>query len=100
MPEDFIDSIWDHYDHGTQRAVLKLYRSAPSQALARAQERLGDISAPALVVWGSDDRYLPTRFAHAYGDALGGQVEIVDAAGHWPWIDKPELVDRVCAFLS
>jgi pimeloyl-ACP methyl ester carboxylesterase len=100
MPEDFIDSIWDHYDHGTQRAVLKLYRSAPSQALARAQERLSEISAPALVVWGSDDRYLPTRFAHAYGDALGGQVEIVDAAGHWPWIDKPELVDRVCAFLS
>lgn len=100
MPDEFIDSIWDHYDHGTQRAVLKLYRSAPPEALARARERLSDISAPALVVWGADDQYLPTRFAHAYGEALGGEVEIVDGAGHWPWIDKPELIERVCGFLA
>ena len=73
MPEDFIDSIWDHYDHGTQRAILKLYRSAPPDVLARAGERLGEISAPALVVWGGDDPYLPPRFAHAYGEALGGE---------------------------
>jgi pimeloyl-ACP methyl ester carboxylesterase len=100
MPDDFIDSIWDHYDHGTQRAILKLYRSAPPEVLARAGERLAEIKAPALVVWGGDDSYLPTRFAHAYGDALRGEVEVVDGAGHWPWIDRPELVERLCEFLS
>jgi pimeloyl-ACP methyl ester carboxylesterase len=102
MPDDFIDSIWDHYDHGTQRAVLKLYRSAPPAALARAGERLGQIEAPALVLWGGDDQYLPTHFAHAYGEALGGEttVEVVEGASHWPWIDRPELVGRVCDFLS
>jgi len=31
--------------------------------------------------------------------ALGGEVEVVEAAGHWPWIDRPELVERVCGFL-
>jgi len=100
MPEDFIDSVWDHYDHGTQRAVLKLYRSSPPEVLARARERLTEIDARALVLWGADDRYLPVRFAHAYGETLGGEVEVVDGAGHWPWIDKPELVERVCGFLS
>jgi pimeloyl-ACP methyl ester carboxylesterase len=30
---------------------------------------------------------------------LGGEVEVVDGAGHWPWIDKPEVVERVCGFL-
>jgi pimeloyl-ACP methyl ester carboxylesterase len=102
MPDDFIDSIWDHYDHGTQRAVLKLYRSAPPEVLAQAGERLGAISAAALVIWGADDPYLPKRFAFDYGQALGGEttVEIVDGAGHWPWIDQPRLVDRVCDFLS
>jgi pimeloyl-ACP methyl ester carboxylesterase len=102
MPDDFIDSIWDHYDHGTQRAVLKLYRSAPPEVLAQAGQRLGEISAPALVVWGGDDQYLPKRFAFDYGEALGGEttVEIVDGAGHWPWIDRPQLVDRLCDFLS
>jgi pimeloyl-ACP methyl ester carboxylesterase len=102
MPDDFIDSIWDHYDHGTQRAILKLYRSAPPEALARAGDRLGQIRCPALVIWGADDQYLPPRFAHAYGEALGGEstVELVEGTGHWPWIDKPELVERVCGFLS
>jgi pimeloyl-ACP methyl ester carboxylesterase len=100
MPKDFVDSIWDHYDHGTQRAILKLYRSAPPEVLARAGESLGGIGAPALVVWGGDDRYLPTRFAHAYGEVLGGEVEVLDGAGHWPWIDRPEVVERVCSFLA
>jgi pimeloyl-ACP methyl ester carboxylesterase len=99
MPEDFVNSIWDHFDHGTQRAILKLYRSAPPEVLAHAGERLGEINAPARVVWGADDRYLPTRFAHAYGEVLGAEVEVVDGAGHWPWIDRPELIERVCAFL-
>ena len=102
MPDDFIDSIWDHYDHGTQRAILKLYRASPPAILAHAGARLGEIRSPALVIWGADDPYLPTRFAHAYGEALGGEtdVEVVEGANHWPWIDNPELVERVCAFLS
>jgi len=102
MSDGFIDSIWEHYDHGTQRAVLKLYRSAPPPVLARAGARLGEIRCRALVLWGADDPYLPSRFAPEYGEALGGEteVEVVDGASHWPWIDKPELVERVCAFLS
>ena len=102
MPDDFIDSIWDHFDHGTQRAILKLYRSAPPAVLAEAGTRLGEIRCAAFVLWGADDPYLPARWARAYGDALGGEtrVEVVEGANHWPWIDKPELVERVCAFLS
>ena len=102
MPDDFIDSIWNHYDHGTQRAVLKLYRSAPADSLPEAGRRLGTITGPALVLWGGNDQYLPSRFADAYGEALGGEteVEVVEGAGHWPWIERPELVERVCEFLS
>lgn len=102
MPAEFIDSIWNHYDHGTQRAILKLYRSAPPAILAQAGGRLDEIKAPALVLWGGEDQYLPTRFAAAYGEALGGEttVEVVDGASHWPWIDKPELVQLIADFLK
>jgi pimeloyl-ACP methyl ester carboxylesterase len=102
MPEDFYDSVWDHFDHGTQRAILKLYRSAPAAALPDAGARLGELGCPALVVWGADDPYLPASFAHAYAEALGGEakVEVVEGANHWPWIDEPGLVERICAFLS
>ncbi len=55
------------------------------------------MTAPALVVWGDADPYLPVGFADAYAAALGGPatVERIEGAGHWPWLDRPELVDRV-----
>jgi pimeloyl-ACP methyl ester carboxylesterase len=95
------DRAWSHFDHGTQRAALRLYRSAPPAVLAAAGARLGELTAPALVLWGEEDPYIPTDFAHAYAEALGGptRVEVVSGAGHWPWIDRPELVDRLASFL-
>jgi pimeloyl-ACP methyl ester carboxylesterase len=97
-----IDGMWKYFDHGTQRAILRLYRSAPEQKLAEAGRNLGAIKAPALVVWGAKDHYLDPKWAHAYAAALGGpsEVGIVDDAGHWPWYEEPQVVDRVAAFLA
>ena len=93
--------IAQRFDQGTQRAVLRLYRSAPEDALARVGEQLGRITCPALVIWGERDPYLPTRFAHAYADALpGATAQIVPGAGHWPWLQEPELVRTVSSFLE
>jgi pimeloyl-ACP methyl ester carboxylesterase len=106
LPEDVLDAEVDaafaDFDHGTQRAILRLYRSAPSQVLARAGDRLGGIDAPALVVWGAREPFLPTRFAHELAKALGGpaEVDVVDGAGHWPWLDRPDVVERVVSFLA
>ena len=97
----FVDELWPHFDHGTQRAILKLYRAAPPDVLARAGERLGEIDAPGLVVWGEEDRFLPNEFAQRYADALGGEtrVEVVPGAIHWLWLERPEVVDTITAFL-
>jgi pimeloyl-ACP methyl ester carboxylesterase len=97
-----VENMYEHFDHGTQRAILKLYRSAPPDVLARAGDGLGDIAAPALVLWGEDDHFLPLSFAHGYADALGGdaRVEIVPGAIHWIWLERPEVVDEVAAFLN
>ena len=106
VPEELVDAWAEegmrYFDHGTQRAILRLYRSAPSDVLARAGERLGDVTADALVVWGERDGFLPTSFAHGYADALGGdaRVEIVERAGHWPWLGRPEVVELVAGFLG
>jgi pimeloyl-ACP methyl ester carboxylesterase len=100
--EEWVDAVFEDFDHGTQRAILRLYRSAPSEVLARAGDRLGQIRAPALVVWGEREPFLGTRFAHAFAEALGGpaEVEIVEGAGHWPWLEKDEVIDRVTRFLG
>jgi len=97
----FIDSIWAHLDRGTFEAILRLYRSAPPDRLAAAGERLASITAPSLVVWGVRDRYIPARFGRAYAERLpNAELLELPRAGHWPWIDAPEVVDRVIRFLA
>jgi pimeloyl-ACP methyl ester carboxylesterase len=100
LPDTWLDSVLDHFDQGTQRAILKLYRSSPPDALARAGLDLGRLDMPALVVWGLRDPYIPGRFAAEYARALPNAelLELPDA-GHWWWLDRPDAIDRVVEFL-
>lgn len=100
VPRELVTAAWRHFDQGTQRAILRLYRSAPEPELARAGRDLGRIGAPALVVWGAHDPYIPSRFGEQYAAGLGdARVEHVKDAGHWPWLDRAELIDRIADFL-
>lgn len=101
LPEAWIDSVLAHFDHGTQRAILRLYRGSPPDVLARAGSELHRLTMPALVVWGMRDPYIPARFAGEYARALPNAelLELPDA-GHWWWLDRPEAIDRVIAWLA
>ena len=101
LPEDFLDLIWRGRRPGTWPALLDLYRSADPDRLAAAGSRLGELSCPALVVWGRADPYIPARFGRAYAERLpAAELVELERAGHWPWLDRPEIIDRVVAFLS
>jgi pimeloyl-ACP methyl ester carboxylesterase len=101
LPDEWIDSVMAHFDQGTQRAILRLYRSSPPDELARAGERLERLEMPSLVVWGTQDPYIPQRFAGEYAKALPNSelVELPDA-GHWWWLDRPDAIERVADFLA
>jgi pimeloyl-ACP methyl ester carboxylesterase len=101
MPEAWLESVLAHFDQGTQRAILRLYRSSPPAVLAAAGARLGELQMPALVLWGSKDPYIPARFAGEYARALpNAELVELDDAGHWPWLDRPDVIERVVDFLS
>jgi pimeloyl-ACP methyl ester carboxylesterase len=101
LPRELADAAWATFDHGTQRAILKLYRSASPDVLARAGERLGEVRAPALILWGEDDPYIPVELGRRHAEALGGEVELeLVRGGHWPWVERPELVARVGDFVG
>jgi pimeloyl-ACP methyl ester carboxylesterase len=101
MPRSLVEMIWRHWDRGTKRATLGLYRDADPPRLAAAGRDLGLLACPSLVLWGGRDPYIATRFANAYAEALpAAELDVREDAGHWPWIDDPSLIDRVVDFLQ
>jgi pimeloyl-ACP methyl ester carboxylesterase len=101
LPEAWLDTVLDHFDQGTQRAILRLYRSSPPEVLAAAGSELGLLEMPALVIWGMRDPYISAGFGRQYAEALANAelLELEDA-GHVPWLDRPDVIDRVVDFLG
>ncbi|HEY3435203.1 MAG TPA: alpha/beta hydrolase, partial [Solirubrobacterales bacterium] len=98
LPREFVDRMYDQYDRRTRQAVLKLYRATPNPG--SMSENLIDLLAPrdipALVIWGEDDAYLPSSFAHEQERAFpSAEVHMLPASGHWPFADAPEVVERL-----
>ncbi len=101
VPDGFVEAAMRHFDQGTQRAILRLYRSAPEDALAAAGARLSSLGMPALIGWGARDPYISSRFGEQYAAELPmGELVLVEDAGHWPWLDRPDLIDRIATFLE
>jgi pimeloyl-ACP methyl ester carboxylesterase len=95
------DQIHEHFDSGTKHAILELYRDADPEKFVEIAPKLSLLKRPALVVWGDADPYIGGEFGDRIAAALGGasRVEHLADAGHWPWLDRPEVVDTVCDFL-
>jgi pimeloyl-ACP methyl ester carboxylesterase len=100
LPEEFIEMAWSAWPRGLRRPMLDLYRSGDPQRLAEAGRGLDSIACPSQVVWGVGDPYIDPSFGAAYAERLGAELVEFTDAGHWPWLDRPDLVDRVIEFLE
>ncbi len=94
FPRAFLDRMYDDLDAGEKRAILKLYRATDLDALSRTiGDKLKRLKLPALVLWGTGDKYLPSRYAEEQRRFFGEtDVHLLDGCGHWPFIDEPERV--------
>ncbi len=98
LPREFVDRMYDQYDRRTRQAVLKLYRATPNPG-SMSENLIGLLAPrdiPALVIWGEDDAYLPSSYAHEQERAFpSAEVHVLPASGHWPFADAPETVERL-----
>jgi pimeloyl-ACP methyl ester carboxylesterase len=93
-PQARVDALWQQFDQGTQRALLRLYRWADEQRLSEAQALLDAVTAPARIIWGERDPWLSVDLADEYARRLpGASVERIANAGHWPWLDDPGIAE-------
>ncbi len=75
---------------GHARAFVRTTRTSH----APAEERLGEVGAPALVVMGTADPDFPDAEAEArwVHERLPGDLVLVPGAGHYPHVEDPEAV--------
>lgn len=95
LPRDFVDGMYDDYDRGTRRAVLRLYRatSNPDRLTEELAAVLRPLARPALVLWGRHDPYLDLAYAERQRDVFpSARIVVLDQSGHWPYADDPEAV--------
>ena len=94
LTRDQLDRIYDaSRSWATKRAVLKLYRATPAATLAAPAAALRPLDRPALVIWGTQDAYLPREQAERQRQAFpSAQVELLDGYGHWVMLEDPERV--------
>jgi haloalkane dehalogenase len=65
-----------------------------TEPMNRVRDALRDWHKPALVVWGAEDRVLPSGIAHAFVDLIPGArgPVLLDGASHFLQEDKPDEV--------
>jgi pimeloyl-ACP methyl ester carboxylesterase len=90
--------------------IVRAYREAASLARLswnpylydpKLEQRLRRITAPTLVIWGENDRFLPIQYAHSYVNRIpGARLCTIPNCGHFvPFEQTDQFVDEVTAFL-
>jgi pimeloyl-ACP methyl ester carboxylesterase len=97
LPGFAIDRIYEaSRDWPTKRAVLKLYRATPASAMGALRDPLRELDRPALVVWGTDDVYIPWQQADRQRESFpSARIELLEGLGHWPFVEDPARVAEV-----
>jgi pimeloyl-ACP methyl ester carboxylesterase len=91
--EKDVKQLWDYSREMTARVSWKPYLFS-----RQLPHLLKTVQAPALLIWGSEDRVVPIDSAHQYRDALpNARLEVIEGAGHYVEYEEPETVARLIA---
>jgi pimeloyl-ACP methyl ester carboxylesterase len=101
--DPFLTEVWQAWarltDVRAQRAFIHTIRAVIDIAGQRvsARDRLYLAhEVPTMVIWGDRDQVIPVAHAHAAHELIpGSRLEVVEGAGHFLPIERPELLDRL-----
>ncbi len=92
--------LWEHF-HG---AIGQAHRLSPPGFMPAVRavagydirERLGELTAASLIVWGRDDQLVPAQDATEYARLIPrSQLELFDDCGHLAQLERPLRFNRV-----
>jgi len=102
-PDDFAEHRSAIVASMRRPGYTQAFRKTTRTSHAKAEARVGDVRAPALVVMGERDPDFrdPAGEARWLSEQLKGEVVMVPGAGHYPQAEYPEVVNpAVLAFAS
>jgi pimeloyl-ACP methyl ester carboxylesterase len=92
--------LWEQFMHGAARpGFLPAINGLVGYDI---HDRLEEVEIPTLIVWGRDDRVIPSADAAGYAERLrNSETFIFGDTGHLPQLERPVRFNRVLeAFLS
>ena len=92
--------IWEVFHHGAgSRGLLPAVQGLVGYDFL---DKLEEVDAPTLIVWGRNDHVVPPSDAVGYGKRLrNSQMVVFDRCGHLPMAERPTRFNRVLeTFLS
>ena len=95
LSREQVDRLYDAGRHRhTKLATRRLFRATDADSGQRTMSApLRALDPPALVIWGSKDRYVPVEQAERQRTSLpSARVEILEGRGHWPFWEDPDAV--------
>jgi len=98
-PARIIDSVTKRMSETRPSVLHSDFQACSEFGVA---DRLGEISKPALIVCGAEDKMTPLRYSQYLAEKISGaQLKVIPGAGHMVQIEKPRLVaDALLSFLN
>lgn len=97
-PEHVTDELVEEvYEVVNDRGrVLRLIRMARSVQAETVTDRLGEIQAPTLLVWGRNDTITPPEVAETFAHLLpDAELHFINRCGHAPMIEHPAAFNAI-----
>ena len=92
--------LWEQFHHGAAKpGFLPSIQSLVGYDIL---DRLEEVDIPTLIIWGRDDRVVPSEDAAGYGNRLRNSRTVIFAdTGHLPQLERPVRFNRLLEeFLS
>ncbi len=91
MPEGANSIEWPIEQTRASEAAARIFWPLGN---TRLEKRLPLIAAPTLLLWGAQDRIMPTSYAERFRAAIEGPAEVrmIEGAGHLAELDQPRAV--------
>jgi 2-hydroxy-6-oxonona-2,4-dienedioate hydrolase len=92
--KELIDEVFDIVND--RNKAIRVVATAKSAVRHNLGDKLHQIKAPTLLIWGREDNVTPLFVGEKFNELIAGsKLSIVDACGHAPMMEKPHIFNGI-----